>query len=120
MQYLLIICHDDSFSPSKPLVTKIGAWIRKMERRGIRVYGNPLRPATEGTTVRIRGGKATCRKGPFSRSSEKMCAYELVECASPGEAFEVALLHPMAKAATIEVRPVWAELAGGEKRRRPR
>lgn len=39
-----------------------------------------------------------------------MCAYELIECSSQEEAIEVAALHPMAEAATIEVRPVWSEL----------
>lgn len=111
MQYLLIICHDDSFTPTETLVKEIVAWIKKMEGRGIRVYGNPLRPPSDATTVRVREGKVVLTKGPFAKSKEKMCTYELIECASPEEATDVASQHPMAKAATIEVRPVWNELA---------
>ena len=111
MQYLLIICHDDSFTPTKTLVKEIVAWIKKREGRGIRVYGNPLRPPSDATTVRVREGKVVLKKGPFAKSKEKMCAYELIECTSPEEAIEVASQHPMAKAATIEVRPIWNELA---------
>jgi hypothetical protein len=111
MQYLLIICHDDSFTPTKTLVKEIVAWMKKMEARGIRVYGNPLRPPGDATTVRVREGNVVLTHGPFAKSKEKMCAYELIECASPEEAIDVASQHPMAKAATIEVRPIWNELA---------
>jgi hypothetical protein len=51
------------------------------------------------------------KNGPFAKSKEKMAAYELIECASLEEAIDVASTHPMAKAATVEVRPIWAHLA---------
>ena len=112
MKYLLIISHDDVFTPTEALVKDIGAWIKKMERRGIRVYGNPLRPPGEATTVRVRKGKVVLTKGPFAKSKEKMCPYELIESSSPEEAMGVASQHPMAEVATIEVRPIWNELVG--------
>ncbi len=111
MQYLLIICHDDSFTPTEALVKEILAWIKAMEDRGIRVYRNPLRPPADATTVRVREAKVLVTQGPFASSKEKMAAYELVECAGPDEAIDVASTHPMAKAGTIEVRPIWNELA---------
>jgi hypothetical protein len=111
MQYLLIICHDDFFTPTETLVKEIGAWIKKMKSRGIRKYGNPLRPPGDAKTVRVREGNVVMAAGPFARSREKMCAYELIECASLEEAVEVASTHPMARVATIEVRPIWAGLA---------
>lgn len=111
MQYLLIISHDDTFAPNETLFRDIGAWIKTMQRRGIRVYGNPLRPASTATTVRVREGKIVFSPGPFTESKEKMCAYELIECSSYEEAVDSAVEHPMAKAATIEIRPVWSELA---------
>ncbi len=111
MQYLLIISHDDSFRPTETLLKDIGAWIKKMENRGVRVYGNPLQPPHSATTVRVRKGKIVLNKGPFAKSKEKMCAYELIECSSSEEAIEVASQHPMAKVAAVEVRPVWDELA---------
>jgi hypothetical protein len=112
MQYLLIICHDDSFRPTETLVVDILGWIKEMESRGIRVYGNPLRPPSEATTVRVRNGNLTRMDGPFANSKDIMCAYELIECANIEDAIDVASQHPMAKAATIEVRPIWEELAG--------
>jgi len=112
VQYLLIISHDNSFRPTDALLKDIGAWIKKMEDRGVRVYGNPLQPPSRATTVRVREGKVVLRKGSFAKSKEKMCAYELIDCSSNEEAIEVATQHPMAKAATIEIRPIWTELAG--------
>jgi hypothetical protein len=112
MQYLLIISHNDLFAPTETLLEDIGAWIKVMEHRGVRVYGNPLRPASDATTVRVREGKVVLTRGPFAKSKEKMCAYELIECPSTEEAIDVASHHPMAKAATIEVRPIWNELVG--------
>ena len=112
MQFLLIISHDDFFAPDETLLQNIGAWIKEMECRGLRVYGNPLQPAGDATTVRVRKGKVLLKKGPFANSKEKMCAYELIDCLSNEEAIEMASRHPMAKVATIEVRPIWSELAG--------
>ena len=112
MQYLLIISHDDFFTPTKTLIKDIGAWVKRMEGRGVRVYGNPLRPPGDATTVRVREGKVILTKGPFAKSKEKMWAYELIECSSSEEAIDVASQHPMAKAATIEVRPIWKGLVG--------
>ena len=111
MKYLLIISHDDLFRPTKPLISNILRWISKMEKRGIRVYGNPLRPSDEASTVRVRKGNLIVKSGPTARTKDKIAAYELIKCASMEEVIEVASDHPMAKVATIEVRQVWEELA---------
>jgi hypothetical protein len=116
MQFLLIIAHDKSFAPTPALISGIGAWIGEMQRRGIRLGGNPLRPPRDATTVRVRKGRRQITAGPFSASREQMCAYELIECANLRQAISLAARHPMAKVATIEARPVWAELAGTAKR----
>jgi hypothetical protein len=108
----MIICHDESFAPTEALVAEISAWDKEMMRRGIRKYGNPLRPYGDAVTVRVREGKKIIKNGPFAESKEKMAAYELIECANVQEAIDVASTHPMAKAATVEVRPIWTELAG--------
>ncbi|TAJ81726.1 MAG: transcription initiation protein [Gallionellaceae bacterium] len=110
MQYLLIICHDDAFAPNEVLFEEIGTWIAEMEQCGIRLYGNPLRPADSAKTVRVRKGKVRVTNGAFADTEEKMCAYDLIECADMDEAVEAASKHPMAKVATIEVRPVWANI----------
>lgn len=111
MQFLLIICHDDAFAPTQALLDDILAWDAQMDQRGVRIDGNPLRPAADARTVRVRAGKVVLSDGPFSDSAEQICAYELVECESLSAAVQLASTHPMARAATIEVRPIWREIA---------
>lgn len=113
MKFLFLIAHDDTFAPTPKLLKGIHDWVDRASASGLRVHGAPLVPASHGRTVRIRDGRTKVVAGPFSKSREQACAYELVECASLEAAVEAAKSHPMAAAGTIEVRPVWDELAGG-------
>jgi hypothetical protein len=110
MQFLLIVAHDDAFVPTEELVGQIMSWIKRMTDQGIRIEGRPLRPAADATTLRIRNGKLYRAASTFSDSAEQMCAFELIECRDLEQAIDVASQHPMATAATIEVRPVWSGL----------
>ena len=110
MKFLFIISHDDQFAPTPQLLRAIGAWVKTQTRRKVRLDGHPLTPASQAITVRIRGGKQQTVPGPFSRSREQLCAYELVTAPDLAAAVALAATHPMATAATIEVRPVWADL----------
>lgn len=109
MQFLFIISHDADFAPTDTLIGDIFAWIEQATADGQRISGKPLQPPGTARTVRIRNGKRLLTDGPFSASDEQICAYELVECSSMEDALELAARHPMAAAATIEVRPVWTE-----------
>jgi hypothetical protein len=82
-----------------------------MNENGFLVDSNPLVPADEGVTIRIRNNHTERTKGSFSNSKEKIAAYVLIECNSLDQAIEIAEKHPMAKAATVEVRRVWEELS---------
>ncbi len=110
MQYLLIICHDDSFVPTEKLLQDILAWDKEMVERGIRKDGNPLRPSEEAKTIQVREGKVRITDGPIADTKEKMAAYELIDCANFQAAIDAASRHPMAKVASIEIRPVWEDL----------
>ncbi len=111
MQFLLLISHDDTFAPSRRLVDDIRAWGAEMDRRGLRRDGRPLRPPAEAVTVRVREGERLLTAGPAAPGPDQTAAYELIDCARLEEAVEAAAAHPMAAAGTVEVRPVWAELA---------
>jgi hypothetical protein len=119
MQFLLIITHDDAFVPTEQLIEDILAWDTDVDRRGVRVDGRPLRPAEDAVTVRVREGTRSVTAGPPTAGPAQMAAYELLECGSLEEAVEAAAAHPMAAAGTIEVRPVWEELAGVSEAQRP-
>jgi len=112
VQFLLLISHDDTFVPTQKLVEDILAWGAEMDRRGIRLDGRPLRPADDAVTVRVRESARGVTAGPPAAGPDQTAAYELLECGSREEAVEAAGAHPMAAAGTIEVRPVWEEMAG--------
>lgn len=107
MRFFFIISHDDSFAPTAELVSAIVSWTRKQKAGGVLLDSNPLQPAGNAVTVRVRQGDVRRTRGPFARSREKMCAYAMIKAASLDAAVEIAASHPMAEAATIEVRPVW-------------
>jgi hypothetical protein len=111
MQFLLIIAHDNLFSPTKDLTKDIIAWNAEMKKLGILKYSNPLVPFTDSVTIRIREKKTIKTNGSFSNSKEKIAAYALIECNSMDDAVEFAEKHPIAKLATIEIRPVWENLS---------
>jgi hypothetical protein len=113
MQFLLIISHDDAFRPDERLVADIGGWIARAEDLGVRVLGKPLRPASEAMTVTVRDCHTAVHAGPPSRAGEQVCAFELIDCNSMDDAVQLAAAHPMAAAATIEVRPVWQTMEIG-------
>lgn len=110
MEFLFIISHDSAFRPDPKLLSDIKAWNESAEAKGVRVDGKPLEPASAAVTVRVRNGVDKIELAPFSSSEEQMCAYELVRCGDMDEAVALAKTHPMARAATIEVRPVWGAM----------
>jgi hypothetical protein len=107
MEYMLLVCHDESFDPPDDIEPETIAWVEEMTNRGVRRQGDRLRPASDATTVRVREDEVLLSDGPFAETKEQMAGYDLIECADLDEAIEVASKHPMAKLGSIEVRPVW-------------
>ena len=110
MQFMLIIAHDDAFRAGPELVPSIHAWIE--QHANVRVHGAPLRPAAEAVTVQVRDGNVASRPGPFRPSGDHIAAFDILEAEDIEQAVAIASSHPMAAAATIEVRPLWGELSG--------
>ena len=108
MRYVMMVCVDESIevSPAEALPT---AWVEEMDGRGVRQFGSRLRPVSDATTVRVRGGEVVVSDGPFAETKEQIGGFDLIECEDLDEAIEVASKHPAAKFGTIEVRPLWEE-----------
>jgi hypothetical protein len=107
MQYMLMICYDETFTPHEGMQTDTENWVEEMDRRGIRKFGGRLRPGSDATTVRVRNSEVMLSDGPFAETKEQIGGFDLIECADLDEAIEVASKHPMARAGMIEVRPLW-------------
>ena len=84
----------------------IVSWVQEMTDRGVRLFGSLLRPDDDATTLRLDGDELMISDGPFAETKEQMAGFEVLECASPEEAIEVASRHPGAGTGTIELRPL--------------
>ena len=113
MKYLLLICSDENTELSAEEQAEIGptmdAWLKDVDGRGVRLLGSQLRPVSDATTVRTRGGDVLVADGPFAETKEQIAGFDIIECADLDEAIDVASRHPVARFGSIEVRPFWTE-----------
>ena len=113
MKYMMLVCMDESveLSPEEgaQMGAATGAWVGEMDRRGIRLDGDALRPVSDATTVSVRGGEVLIADGPFAETKEQIAGYDIIDCADLDEAIEVASKHPVARFGKLEVRPFWVD-----------
>ena len=118
MKYLMLVCCDTAQleaqaakEAAEPAPEDDGEdsfpWLDEMIARGVRLDGDRVRPPSEATTVRMRGGEVFVSDGPFAETKEAIAGYDVIECANLDEAIEIAGKHPVAAFGTIEVRPFW-------------
>ncbi|HVW42657.1 MAG TPA: YciI family protein [Amycolatopsis sp.] len=105
MQYMLLICGDES--AAEHAEDGCGGWSEEMAARGVITGGGGLRPPNEATTVRVRDEQVLLSDGPFAETKEQIGGFCLIDCADLDEAIEIASKHPAAGYGTIEVRPLW-------------
>lgn len=111
MRYMLLLygC-DERPRPGEPgfaeALARVNAFVEECRRRGVFVGGEPLRPESTATTVRVRDGQTLITDGPFAETHEHLGGYFIVDCAGLDEALELAALWPLAAIGSVEVRPV--------------
>jgi hypothetical protein len=88
-------------------LAKYGEWMNEMGERGVLQGGERLRPSSDATTVRVRGGETLTSDGPFVETKEQIGGYFLVDCKDLDEAIEISAKIPAAATSVIEVRPIW-------------
>ena len=79
---------------------------RSLREAGLLVGVQRLRSTESATSVRVRDGQTEITDGPFAVTKEVLAGYYILECADLDEALKQAARLPMARWATIEVRPV--------------
>jgi hypothetical protein len=110
MKYVLLMCDDETASPSNAelAVDPVHqAWLADLERRGGKLAGERLRPVVDATTVRVRDGDTLVSDGPFAETKDFVGGFVVVDCADLDEAIAIAAGHPYARLGSVEVRPVW-------------
>jgi hypothetical protein len=111
MKYMLLFWVDESAEVTEDedaaTLIAVKSWVEKMAEQGVRRYGGALRSVREGRIVRIRDDELLVSDGPFAETKEQVGGYDVIECADLDTAIMVAAAHPLARAATVEVRPFW-------------
>ncbi|WP_405163719.1 YciI family protein [Nocardia sp. NBC_01499] len=110
MKYVLLICDDETVSPTNAEIAADPAhqaYAAELDRRGSRRGGARLRPVADATTVRVRDGETLVADGPFAETKDFVGGIDIIECADLDEAIELASRHPYARWGCVEVRPVW-------------
>lgn len=108
MRYLMIHWIDEAvLAESGAIESEVEAWTAEMDRRGVRLQGEPLRSVSQAATVRIRAGNVLVSDGPFAETKEQIAGFDLIECASMAEAVGVVSRHPVARIGAFELRQVW-------------
>ena len=110
MRYLMIHWIDEAALDGAEVTAierEVEAWTAEMDRRGVRLQGEPLRRVSEAATVRRRGGEVLVSGGPFAETKEQIAGFDLIECASMAEAVEIVSRHPIARIGTFELWQIW-------------
>ena len=112
MKYLLMIYEEEkawnalSDAERGKIFGEYMQFSNEIKAEGKYVGGNPLKPTSTATTVRVRNGKQMVTDGPFAETKEQLGGYFLVEATDLDDAIKIAGRIPGAKMGSIEVRPV--------------
>lgn len=110
MKYALLICDDETASPSNEDLAADPVhqeWLADLNRRGGALTGVRLRPIVDATTVRVREGETLVSDGPFAETKDFVGGVVILECTDLDEAIAIAAGHPYSRFGGIEIRPVW-------------
>ncbi len=93
------------------VVADMGAYHEELQRAGVLLDGNGLKPSAKGFRIRYEGAKRTVIDGPFAEVKELIAGYTLIQVKSREEALEWARRFPNpmgeGKPAEIEVRELY-------------
>ena len=92
--------------PDAKAVKAMMRYNQELEKAGVLLALEGLRPPATGCRVTFSGGKASVTNGPFLDVKETLGGYWLIQVKSRQEAIDWACRCPASENETIEVRPV--------------
>jgi hypothetical protein len=113
MRYLCLVYHEESKLDALTddeldgLMTDCIAWVGGLARGGHFLSSAGLQSVGTARTVRYRDGRVSATDGPFAETKEFLGGFTLIEASDLEEAVRLASSHPIARLATIEVRPLF-------------
>jgi len=112
MQFLLMIYRSEtelakmSSADLSAMYGEYGKFTEEITNSGNYIGGNPLKPTSTATTVRVRDSKRVVTDGPFAETKEQLGGYYLIEASDLDQAISIAARIPGARHGSIEVRPI--------------
>ena len=113
MKYLMMIYNNEpaimgaSKEQTAQVMAAYGAYTEAIQKSGVLVGSNRLRPTSDATTVRVANGKTQVLDGPYADTKEQLGGYYLIDVPDLDAALSWAARCPGASHGTIEVRPIW-------------
>jgi hypothetical protein len=112
MQYLCLVYGDpavfDRLSEEEAAALDRASLAHDVDLResGHLILAQALQPVDEAMTVRVRDGRMSATAGPFAETTEQLGGFLFIEARDLNEAVAIAGRVPVARYASIEVRPV--------------
>jgi|SRR5215470_1085337 len=113
MQYLLLIYGNEAAMQSAnktdtdQMHAAYGAYTEALQKAGVIVGGNRLKPSASASTVRTANGKTQVLDGPYAETKEQLAGYYMIDVPDLDAALSWAARCPGASRGVMEVRPVW-------------
>jgi hypothetical protein len=113
MQYMLLIYSNESGMQSatkaegEQMMAAYGAYYEALQKAGVIVGANRLKPSSAATTVRIADGKTRVLDGPYAETKEQLGGYYMIDVPDLDAALSWAARCPGAGHGVVEVRPIW-------------
>jgi hypothetical protein len=85
MKYMLLIYSNEKQMRDQPKaeneksLAAYGAYAQAMQKAGVMVGGDRLRPTDASTTVKVANGKTQVLNGPYAESREQLGGYFIVD-----------------------------------------
>jgi hypothetical protein len=114
MKYMLLVYLDEkslSETERQQCYEESIQLTHELKSAGQYLGANPLHPTATATSVQVRDKKRLVTDGPFAETREQLGGYFLIDASDLDQAISIAARIPMARAGTVEVRPV-VELPG--------
>lgn len=74
--------------PTQELMDRMDKFIEEVNKAGVMIASDGLRPSSQGARVRLSSGKISVTDGPFTESKELVASYALLQVKSMSEAIE--------------------------------
>jgi hypothetical protein len=104
VEFMLLFNEGKDAPPPQPEgMAVMGQYAQELARQKKLRRGFPLGDASEGATVRVRGGQVVVTDGPFAESKEQVAGVWIIEAADRTEAVEIAKRVPHLGRGPVEV-----------------